>query len=164
MQSLRAGVARDGLVVPELVRQLREAVGEPHGAQVHFGGTSQDVIDTALVLRLKPVVERFDRQLVELIGRFVAMNARFGPNGLTGVTRMQAAIPIQAADRIAAWRQPLERHRQRLSEQLSRLLVVQFGGAAGTLEKFGDKGPALRKAVAARAWPWRCAAMAKPAR
>src|SRR5262245_53771653 len=40
MTGMRAGVARDGLVVPELVRQLREAVGEPHGAKVHFGSTS----------------------------------------------------------------------------------------------------------------------------
>jgi len=150
MPRLRAGVARDGLVVPELVRQLREAVGEPHGAKLHFGSTSQDVIDTALVLRLKPIVERFDRQLVELIGRFVAMSARFGSRNLTGVTRMQAAIPIRVSDRIASWRQPLERHRQRLSEQSPRLLIVQFGGAAGTLEKFSDKGPALRKAVAIR--------------
>jgi 3-carboxy-cis,cis-muconate cycloisomerase len=150
MEKLRAGVACDGLVVPELVRQLREAVSEPHGARVHFGGTSQDVIDTALVLRLKPVVERFDRQLAELIGRFVAMNARFGDKGLSGFTRMQLAIPIHVSDRIAAWRQPLERHRQRLAEQSARLLVVQLGGAAGTLEKFEDKGPALRKAIAAR--------------
>jgi 3-carboxy-cis,cis-muconate cycloisomerase len=102
------------------------------------------------VLRLKPIVERFDRQLVELIGRFVAMSARFGSRKLTGVTRMQAAIPIRVSDRIASWRQPLERHRQRLAEQSPRLLIVQFGGAAGTLEKFGDKGPALRKAVAVR--------------
>ena len=50
MAKLRAGVARDGVVVPELVRQMREAVGEPHGASVHFGATSQDVIDTALML------------------------------------------------------------------------------------------------------------------
>jgi 3-carboxy-cis,cis-muconate cycloisomerase len=150
MEKLRAGMARDGLAVPELVRQLRAAVGEPHAAQVHFGGTSQDVIDTALVLRLKPAVERFDRQLAELIGRFVAMNARFGDRSLSGYTRMQLAIPIQVSDRIAAWRRPLERHRQRLTEQSSRLLVVQFGGAAGTLEKFGDKGAALRKTLAAR--------------
>ena len=51
---LRAGVAKDGVIVPELVRQLRAAVGEPHDASVHFGATSQDVIDTGLVLRLKP--------------------------------------------------------------------------------------------------------------
>ena len=50
MAKLRAGVARDGVVVPELVRQIKQAVGEPHGASVHLGATSQDVIDTALVL------------------------------------------------------------------------------------------------------------------
>ena len=151
MEKLRAGVARDGLVVPELVRQLREAVGEPHGAQVHFGATSQDVIDTALVLRLKPVVERFDRQLAELIGRFVAMNARFGANGADRRSRAcrrrsRSSSPTASLRGGGRWNGTA----QRLAEQSPRLLVVQFGGAAGTLEKFGDKGPALRSALAAR--------------
>ena len=53
MAELRQATGRDGVVVPELVRQLRLSVGEPHGQHVHFGATSQDVIDTALMLRLK---------------------------------------------------------------------------------------------------------------
>ena len=56
--ALAAATARDGVVVPELVRQLRAAVGEPHAARLHFGATSQDVIDTALVLRLKAALPR----------------------------------------------------------------------------------------------------------
>ncbi len=55
---LREGTARDGVVVPELVRQLRVAVGEPHAKHLHFGATSQDVIDTALMLRLTPAFDR----------------------------------------------------------------------------------------------------------
>jgi 3-carboxy-cis,cis-muconate cycloisomerase len=63
---------------------------------------------------------------------------------------MQPAIPISAASRIKAWRQPLARHLQRLGEQRPRLLVVQFGGAAGTLDALGGSGPAVRAALAAR--------------
>jgi 3-carboxy-cis,cis-muconate cycloisomerase len=146
---LRAGVAKDGVIVPELVRQIRAAVGEPHGQKVHFGATSQDVIDTGLVLRLKSVVEHLDLLLTETVMRLVSLE-RFGGRALTGMTRMQKAIPIKVADRVTAWRAPLQRHRERLSEQSRRLLVVQFGGAAGTLEKLGDKGPAVRAALAAR--------------
>ena len=50
--ALRSATARDGVVVPELVRQLRAAVGEPHAASLHYGATSQDVVDTSLSLRL----------------------------------------------------------------------------------------------------------------
>ena len=66
-----------------------------------------------------------------------------------GRTRMQAAVPITARDRIEAWRGPLSRHRQRLDVLRQNFPVVQFGGAAGTLDKLGDKGPAVRKQLAA---------------
>ncbi|TPK98440.1 3-carboxy-cis,cis-muconate cycloisomerase [Mesorhizobium sp. B2-4-12] len=145
---LRSAAAKDGVIVPELVRQLRLAVSEPHGDKVHFGATSQDVVDTGLVLRLKSVVEHLGLLLTETVLRLVSLEERFGGRALAGMTRMQKAIPITVADRIAAWRTPLQRHQERLSEQSRRLLVVQFGGAAGTLEKLGGKGPAVRAALA----------------
>ena len=145
---LRAGVARDGVMVPELVRQIRAAAGEPHGASVHFGATSQDVIDTGLMLRLKSVVEHLGLLLTETIMRLASLEECFGGKALTGMTRMQKAIPIRVSDRVAAWRAPLQRHQERLSEQSRRMLVVQFGGAAGTLEGLYDKGPTVRAALA----------------
>lgn len=147
---LRAGVARDGVAVPELVRQIKTAVGEPHGPRVHFGATSQDVIDTALMLRLKPVVEHLGLLLTENIERFASLEEQFGKKALMAMTRMQPAIPIQVSDRVRAWQAPLQRHQLRLTEQSGRLLVVQFGGAAGTLEKLGDKAELVRAALAAR--------------
>lgn len=147
---LRAGVAKDGVVVPELVRQIRAAVGDPHDAFVHFGATSQDVVDTSLVLRLGRAIDHIGLLLSENIVRLIGLAEEFGGRALMGMTRMQPAIPITAADRIASWRAPLERHQQRLKEQAGRLLVVQFGGAAGTLDKLGDKAPAVRGALAAR--------------
>ena len=147
---LRDATARDGVVMPELVRQLRKAVGEPHGASVHFGATSQDVADTALVLRLKPLVANLDTRLAELDRRLAALGERFGSNTLMGVTRMQPAIPIRVTDRIAAWRGPLQRHSDRLSRLSDDLFNVQFGGAVGTLEALGDKALPVRKSLAER--------------
>jgi 3-carboxy-cis,cis-muconate cycloisomerase len=148
--ALRAATARDGVVVPELIRQLRAAVGEPHAGHVHFGATSQDVIDTALVLRLKPILAVFEERLASLVEAFAGLESRFGSRQLTAVTRMQPAIPITVADRIETWRRPLERHLQRLREQRPRLLAVQFGGAAGTLDALGESGPAVRAALAGK--------------
>jgi 3-carboxy-cis,cis-muconate cycloisomerase len=147
---LRAAMARDGVSVPELVRHLRAAVDAPHGEMVHFGATSQDVIDTALVLRLKPVMARLDEGLGELVAQFAELEHRFGDRTLTALTRMRPAIDIRVADRVASWRRPLERHRERLAEQAPRLLAVQFGGAAGTLDRLGGKAAAVRKALAGR--------------
>jgi 3-carboxy-cis,cis-muconate cycloisomerase len=147
---LKAATATDGVAVPELVRQLRAAVGEPHGEKVHFGATSQDVIDTALVLRLEPVAARLAVSLHGLIGRFDALEKRFGRRTLTGTTRMQSALPIHVSDRIAAWRGPLGRHGDRLYVQSERLFVVQFGGAAGRLDKLGGKGAEVRHTLAVK--------------
>jgi len=147
---LRAGVAKDGVVVPELVRQIRAVVGEPHNAFVHFGATSQDVIDTSLVLRLRGAVDHIGLLLSENIVRLTNLEQEFGGRALMAMTRMQKAIPITAADRVAAWRAPLQRHQSRLAEQSGRLLVVQFGGAAGTLEKLGDRARAVRAALAVK--------------
>ncbi|MDX8445226.1 3-carboxy-cis,cis-muconate cycloisomerase [Mesorhizobium captivum] len=147
---LRAGVAKDGVVVPELVRQLTAAVGEPHGEFVHLSATSQDVIDTSLVLRLRQAIEHIGLLLSENIVRLANLEQEFAGRALMAMTRMQPAIPIRAGDRIASWRAPLERHQQRLNEQSGRLFVVQFGGAAGTLEKLGDKAAVVRASLAAK--------------
>ncbi|MEP9373785.1 3-carboxy-cis,cis-muconate cycloisomerase [Mesorhizobium sp. KR1-2] len=150
LAALKAGVGQDGVVVPELVRQLRAAIGKPHDKAVHFGATSQDVIDTGLILRLKPVIAHLDATLSEVTDRLAGVEARFGSRLMMGKTRMQAAIPITVADRVRSWREPLVRHRKRLDEQRGEMLVVQFGGAAGTLEKLGDRAPAVRAALAAK--------------
>lgn len=150
LEALRRGVARDGMVVPELVRQLRAAIGPEHGAAVHFGATSQDVADTGLVLRLKPLAGLLDRRLAELDERLAALESRFGDRDLMAVTRMQEAIPIRVGDRVASWRRPLPQHRRRLQQLSERLFVLQFGGPAGTLEQLGDKAADTRRALAGR--------------
>ena len=146
--ALGNGAATDGVVVPELVRQLRAATGKPFGRYVHFGATSQDVIDTSLVLRLRSVCDILARRLDDVDRSFLELCERFGARPIMGRTRMQAAIPITVADRIDAWRAPLLRHRDRLGRALQGLLSVQFGGSAGTLEKFGNKDAAVRAALA----------------
>ncbi|NLS04268.1 3-carboxy-cis,cis-muconate cycloisomerase [Rhizobium sp. P32RR-XVIII] len=144
LAALRNATARDGVVVPELVRQLRAAAGDA-GAHVHIGATSQDVIDSSLMLRLKPVAYLFAGRLVAIDAHLTALEASFGNLPMMGRTRMQAAIPITVADRLRAWRSPLEGYRETLTELR---FPLQFGGAAGTLEKFGDKAGAVRASLA----------------
>ena len=147
--ALAAATARDGVVVPEFVRQLCASIGEPHAGRMHFGATSQDVIDTALVLRLKAALPVLAARLDAVIATLDAVEAQFGGRTLMGQTRMQAAIPITVGARIASWRGPLARQGARLDTLLPEVLVVQFGGAAGTLEKLGDRAGPVRAALAA---------------
>lgn len=148
--ALRAGLARDGVVVPAFVAQLRAAVGAPHAGQVHRGATSQDVIDTGLVLRLAPVLDRLDGRLDALDAALAALSARDGQAPLMAQTRMQRALPFTAADKIDSWRGPIPRHRARLAELRPRLLRLQLGGPVGTRAELGAAAGAIAARMAGR--------------
>ncbi|TDK31780.1 3-carboxy-cis,cis-muconate cycloisomerase [Rhizobium deserti] len=152
MADLQKATGRDGVVVADLVRQLREAVSttgsEEAARHVHFGATSQDVIDTALMMRLKEVWSLFRTRIDEIESGMSRLEAQFGTRRLMGHTRMQAAIPIAVSDRVRTWREPLARHRAKMESFSESGFVVQFGGAAGTLDKLGDKAAEIRRALA----------------
>ncbi len=147
MPALREAIGRDGVVVPELVRQLRRAVGDANDRNVHFGATSQDVIDTSLMIRLSRIRAILDKRMRDLLSDLKHLEQLHGANRLMGRTRMQAAIAITVSDRLRAWSGPLERHADAL---LDCVFPVQFGGAAGTLDAMGDKeAAAVRAGLAA---------------
>jgi 3-carboxy-cis,cis-muconate cycloisomerase len=149
-ERLSRGVARDGVVVPELVKLLRDAVDEPYGKHVHFGATSQDVADTSLALRLRHVMRVLNARLDALIDKLDALDSRDGAIEVMAHTRMQAAIPVPASRKIQSWRDPLQRHLQRLKAVENEIAVLNFGGAAGTLERLGDKAEAVSQRLAGR--------------
>ena len=137
MAKLNQATARDGVVIPELVKQLRAHVGETHNQYVHFGATS----DTSLMLRLKLFRQLSQEKLVQLLHKLEVLDQAHGKNGLTAYTRMQAALPATVHDRITSWVEPLKRAQIRL-ENLH--FPLQLGGAVGTLHDFGDQAAALR--------------------
>lgn len=146
---LTEATLKDGVVAPELVRQLKAKVGAPHDASVHFGATSQDIIDTALAVNLCAVFQLFDSRLKALLTSLDQLSASFGNNPLMGRTRMQMAIPIRVSDRLAVWRGSVERAHVALGEVRSHNLIVSLAGPAGTSEKFGDRIGDVRQAMAA---------------
>ncbi len=141
--ALKQAIGRDGVVIPELVRQWRTGLGDS-GKYLHFGATSQDAIDTGLMLRLVAVLSIFNQRLAAIISSLDGLEKRFGTQSLMGRTRMQAAIPIMVADRLATWKGPVVAHRAAVQDMLKAGLPLQFGGAAGTLEKLGDKAVPVR--------------------
>jgi 3-carboxy-cis,cis-muconate cycloisomerase len=149
-EGLKSGLGRDGVVAPEMVRQMRSALGGQAARSLHFGATSQDVVDTSLVVRLKSITAIIGTRIAAVEKALAYLSDRFGGRKLMARTRMQDALEITVADRITDWSAPLARHRQRLKEIEGRLLVVQYGGAVGILEKLGEDGLRVTRALAER--------------
>lgn len=146
--TLKAGVARDGVVVPALVTELRAQLPEEHRPHLHFGATSQDVIDSALALRLQHAFTFLSARLAMLAQSLDRLAARDGAIEVMAHTRMQAAIPVPAARKVRSWHDPLIRHRERLERVRPAIEILHFGGAVGTLEKLGSKAPTVAHRMA----------------
>jgi 3-carboxy-cis,cis-muconate cycloisomerase len=146
---IRSRMTDDGVPVIELVRQLREHVGGAAADDVHFGATTQDIMDTALVLQMRTALAAVEKTLGRVIENLAAMARRYRGSVMPGRTHSQQAVPIPFGLKAAGWLAPLLRHRTRLAELGPRALAVQLGGAAGTLEPLGDRGVDVAEALAA---------------
>ncbi len=139
LAALANATLRDGVPIPDFVRQLRTFAEASEGA-VHTGATSQDVLDTALARTLKDVSDVLIGRLQRLDMRFADLIADKGMSPMMGRTRMQAAVPITVSDRVQTWRQPLKNHISGLTALRLRVERLQLGGAVGTRSGFGNDG------------------------
>ena len=149
LDDLAAGTASAGVPVPALTIQLRRAVGEPAASFIHWGATSQDIVDTALVLQLRELLQMLEERQGRLETALVRLIERHRATVLVARTRFQQALPTTFGLKAAGWLVPLLRHRARLRELEARLLVVQFGGAAGNLAALGERGVEVMQKLAA---------------
>jgi 3-carboxy-cis,cis-muconate cycloisomerase len=148
-ERLRNGVEKSGVPVINLVRQLREQVGGKAANYVHWGATSQDIVDTARVLQIRTALTTLETRLGSLIQNVSQLADKHRHTLMAGRTHSQQASPITFGFKVAGWLAPLLRHRERLAEMKPRTLVVQFGGAVGTLAALGSSGTAVQEALAA---------------
>lgn len=148
--ALAAGAAAAGVPVPALVEAFRAAIAAPeHARWVHHGATSQDVIDTGLVLRLRRAVDLIDARLATLAETLAAEARRHAHTVMAARTRSRIATPTTLGAKIAVWRAPLLRCRTRLAEARSRALRLSLAGASGTLAAMGPAGPEVALEMAA---------------
>lgn len=135
MTLLAKGMGRDGTVVPDLVRQMRETLGDAAGS-LHRGATSQDVIDSAFVMQVGAVMPVLSGRIDALLAGFDALAARQGEQEFMAHTRMQRAVPLRVAQKVKTWRAPLRRSGAKLAEAGRELAVVQLGGPVGDGSSF----------------------------
>ena len=147
LRELGKSAARNGPPVAALVAALRRETEKSASGNrgraadyVHFGATSQDVMDTALVLQIGRILPGMARDLDGAARKLAALARRHAETPMCARTRAQQAAPTTFGLKCAAWRAPLVRHRTRLAELRPRLLCAQLGGAAGTLSACGESG------------------------
>jgi 3-carboxy-cis,cis-muconate cycloisomerase len=134
-----------------MVQALTTLVGADDPAAmryVHWGATSQDIMDSGLVLQLRAAVDLFDKDLSRLSAVLADLAERHKTTLLAGRTWMQHALPTTFGIKAAGWLSAAERHRHRLAEIRPRLLTLQFGGAVGTLAPLDADGLSVAATLA----------------
>jgi 3-carboxy-cis,cis-muconate cycloisomerase len=143
-------------VVQQLVALCRDGLGE----WCHWGATTQDITDTATVMQMREALILIERHIDGIAGALAALARKYRDTPMAGRSNLQQAVPITFGYKMATLLAAFARHRERLSELRSRVLVGEFGGAAGTLSSLGGRGLAtqaelmkeLKLGVPAIAW------------
>jgi 3-carboxy-cis,cis-muconate cycloisomerase len=151
ISALSRGIFRAGTAAIPIVKALTEKVRARNSAAagwVHWGATSQDVADTAMILLLKraqPIVAG-DLQRLEMA--LVRLSEQHKNTVMLGRTLMQAAPPVTFGLKAAGWLAAVHRGATRLNAAFGEALILQFGGASGTLASLGNDGVAVARALA----------------
>lgn len=162
-EAIRAATKRDDFDVEEIGRQvasgrhflmpsinaLTAASGEA-GRYVHFGATTQDITDTGMVLQIDKALGIVEPALARITDIVAALARQYRDQPIAGRTHWQHAVPMTFGLKLAQWVDELDRHRERLARAHAAVLVVELGGAGGTLASFGDKAPEVLTAFARR--------------
>ena len=130
-------------VVEEIVAVVPDGLGE----WAHYGTTTQDIMDTALVLQVRQAFETVERDLEKICEALRELARKYRDTPVAGRSHRQHALPITFGFKVAVWLSGMERHRIRLAEIRPRVLVGQFGGAAGTLASLTEHGFAIQEGL-----------------
>src|SRR5436305_1852904 len=135
-----------GYPILPLVQQMVKQCGEA-GRYVHWGATTQDIMDTALVLQLRAGLDIIERDIATLRGILADLSRRYRDTPMAGRTHLQQALPVTFGYKTAIWLAMFDRHAERLEQLKPRVLVGQFAGAAGTLASLGARGFEVQQAL-----------------
>jgi len=143
---LREETDNVGYPILPLVHQLAKQCGEA-GRYVHWGATTQDIMDTAVVLQLRQGLSLIEQDISALRRILADLSRHHRDTAMAGRTHLQQALPITFGYKTSIWLAMFDRHAERLQQLKPRVLVGQFAGAAGTLASLGDKGFEVQQAL-----------------
>jgi 3-carboxy-cis,cis-muconate cycloisomerase len=128
-----------GYPILPLVHQLIKQCGDA-GRYIHWGATTQDIMDTAVVLQVRDGLRVIEEDIDELRRILARLARKYRDTPMAGRTHLQQALPITFGYKAAIWLAMFDRHAERLDQLKPRVLVGEFAGAAGTLASLGEKG------------------------
>jgi 3-carboxy-cis,cis-muconate cycloisomerase len=137
-----------GYPIVGLVHQLAKQCGDA-GRFIHWGATTQDIMDMATVLQVRDAIVLIELDLTAIDAALSGLAAKHRNTVMAGRTHLQHALPVTFGHKTAVWLSMIRRHRERLNQIKPRVLVGQFGGAAGTLASLGKDGMAVHDALMA---------------
>jgi 3-carboxy-cis,cis-muconate cycloisomerase len=140
MAALGRATGEQGTPVPGLLRSLRSQLSDTASAHLHKGATSQDVVDTAMMLVTRRALDRILSDLEDAADACAELVARYRQAIVPGRTLLQQALPLTFGLKAAAWLSGLDAVLADLADVRERAPALQFGGAVGTLASLGDRG------------------------
>jgi 3-carboxy-cis,cis-muconate cycloisomerase len=143
---LRQETDNVGYPILPLVHQMSKQCGEA-GRYVHWGATTQDIMDTAVVLQVREALRLIENDITELRRILADLSRRYRVTPMAGRTHLQQALPVTFGYKTAIWLAMFDRHAERLRQLKPRVLVGSFAGAAGTLASLGTKGLDVQEAL-----------------
>ena len=149
--ALASAIITSGNSAIPLVKALGKRIAEGDAEAekyVHLGATSQDAMDTGLVLQLHQAIALLEQELARLGDNLAKQAQRHVATPMVGRTWLQHATPVTLGMKVAGWLGAINRHRQRLREIKPRLLCLQFGGASGSLAALGEQAWPVSQALA----------------
>ncbi|MEQ3625910.1 MAG: lyase family protein [Celeribacter sp.] len=149
IDALQADIRVTHAPILSLTRLLGRAAGDA-GAWVHWGATTQNVIQTGRILLIREADTAIRRSLGSALERLADMAGTHAETLMVGRTNRQHALPITFGFKVAGWIEELSRALDRLDQGGRRFFVLPFGGAVGAMHAFGDQGEALNVRLAAR--------------
>ncbi len=136
-----------GAPILPVVEEIVAAVPDGLGEWAHYGTTTQDIMDTALVLQVRQAFETVERDLEKICEALRELARKYRDTPVAGRSHRQHALPVTFGFKVAVWLSGMERHRIRLAEIRPRVLIGQFGGAAGTLASLTEHGFAIQEGL-----------------
>lgn len=140
MAKLKEATERIGYPVLPVVQQLVKLCKDGLGEWSHWGATTQDITDTATVLQMREALAIVEQEIDGICAALAALAKKYRDTPMAGRSNLQQAVPITFGYKMATMLAAFERHKQRLNELKPRVLVGEFGGAAGTLSSLGKDG------------------------
>ena len=148
LAAMEADYDRTGFAIQPLIRQLAGLLAPEARAFLHWGATTQDILDTGLVLQMREGLDLLEGELDRALAALAALARNHRDTPMAGRSFLQQAAPISFGYKAAVWLDELMRQRDRLAGMRARALRLQCGGAVGTLAGMGDQALAVRAALA----------------